>query len=626
MCIFCQLFKLLGRDPDKTDTTFQLPEQCRGFTNQLLDSDALQYLSGRFRQGDQDAIPQVLVPFHTTGDGNCLLHAVSMAMWGTEMYYNNLRTLMADEMTSYKEWYLPKVLASEWEMHLQRASKTNEPLEFIHVQALANAIQRPIIIFRGEEDVIFGEGGGGVTATFLPLRRNASECFGRPIPLAWNHKQHIHFVPLLTYLGTDYSFTELPALFLSDNVEQQQPDVNVGELLQAYVRLRDPIKPPKIQSLIAQMTTFQLRSMFSAPLSHEEIVASWEKERNPDDNEYYDLVVPLVVADRILFLPYNFTDDIGTIVVQFLTKHKLTTASMPQFATKLEIHMRNAIAKAVERAATGIRTQENTWIPNTQLANMGKPLPSNFINVLHEYNANCSMKHRFSFAEESAIAELVALMPHCEVGDSRVSPILSRLPMEKMLDFPWQIAFPVLDIFRILLSLPDTTNFLQYTLGKSLLPRCLALVPKEGPLQNHLVFLRIICNAARYSFFIRCIYENMEILEMVQWVAEQFAEEMSIRAAVSCILLNLASSSIPAALSVLHLLNKMLNIESNEKITLTLVIATGTLLHNNCAQLRAAMSFDILSKLQKHKSTTNTKLVWLATVVQNMITKAMEDL
>lgn len=42
--------------------------------------------------------PMGLVPLNTTGDGNCLLHAASLAMWGVEDNECELRKLVGDTM------------------------------------------------------------------------------------------------------------------------------------------------------------------------------------------------------------------------------------------------------------------------------------------------------------------------------------------------------------------------------------------------------------------------------------------------------------------------------------------------------------------------------------------------
>ena len=43
-------------------------------------------------------MPQVLCPVKTTGDGNCLLNAVSRAMFGLECFHEVLRDMLSREL------------------------------------------------------------------------------------------------------------------------------------------------------------------------------------------------------------------------------------------------------------------------------------------------------------------------------------------------------------------------------------------------------------------------------------------------------------------------------------------------------------------------------------------------
>ena len=44
-------------------------------------------------------------PAHVDGDGNCLFWAVSVALYGTQGYHENLRLLAGDEIRAFPEWY-----------------------------------------------------------------------------------------------------------------------------------------------------------------------------------------------------------------------------------------------------------------------------------------------------------------------------------------------------------------------------------------------------------------------------------------------------------------------------------------------------------------------------------------
>lgn len=47
----------------------------------------------------------VLAPLHVGGDGNCLVHAVSRALVGREIFWHPLREQLRRHFTSNEEWY-----------------------------------------------------------------------------------------------------------------------------------------------------------------------------------------------------------------------------------------------------------------------------------------------------------------------------------------------------------------------------------------------------------------------------------------------------------------------------------------------------------------------------------------
>jgi hypothetical protein len=106
-----------------------------------------------------DEISDVLLRFK--GDGNCLLHALSRAVWGTEIYCDVLRAKMFEELQQHHDWYKAnsKYEEKEFETAVAFAGQPGAHLSFLHVLALANLIKRPITIYAGDEDIErFGTG------------------------------------------------------------------------------------------------------------------------------------------------------------------------------------------------------------------------------------------------------------------------------------------------------------------------------------------------------------------------------------------------------------------------------------------------------------------------------------
>ncbi|XP_068087762.1 tumor necrosis factor alpha-induced protein 3-like isoform X2 [Hyperolius riggenbachi] len=171
-----------------------------------------------------------LVPLRTNGDGNCLMHATSMYMWGVQDTDLVLRkslheVLRTTDTRNFKfRWQLESVKSTEfistglqydtrnwdeeWE-HLVNMAST-EPsmgqnglqyncLEEIHIFVLVNILRRPIVVL---SDNVFRSLESGtsfsplnVSGIYLPLHWPAQECYKFPIVLGYDSQ---HFAPLVT--------------------------------------------------------------------------------------------------------------------------------------------------------------------------------------------------------------------------------------------------------------------------------------------------------------------------------------------------------------------------------------------------------------------------------------------
>lgn len=173
MCILCVL---LGNKLNTVNTS-ELPDTASTFTcprsfveredlfSELIDWDCVGYTTKVLH----DAMTDTIIPLRTTGDGNCLLHALSRALWGSEVYCDVLRSSMYDELKNNTDWYrqnAPKFEQKEFDEALLWAGVPSAFLGFLHVFALANLLKRPITIYASDQDVSdFGTG----EVRFLPL-------------------------------------------------------------------------------------------------------------------------------------------------------------------------------------------------------------------------------------------------------------------------------------------------------------------------------------------------------------------------------------------------------------------------------------------------------------------------
>lgn len=102
-----------------------------------------------------------LVPFQSTGDGNCLLHAICKAICGRDDEHALLREKMTQELVENEPWYRFHLQQSneEWAKSLEMAGRDGNYLGSEHILALANYLQRPIILLDNKEQAErFGQG------------------------------------------------------------------------------------------------------------------------------------------------------------------------------------------------------------------------------------------------------------------------------------------------------------------------------------------------------------------------------------------------------------------------------------------------------------------------------------
>lgn len=225
--------------------TFTLPdltvysEDFRGFLEKdLIEMSSLVSLeqSGRLNWWADSGAGQRLWPLATTGDGNCLLHAASLGMWGFHDRLLTLRKALHGFLTGSKckdalwrrwRWQQTRLNAEagfvytedewkkEWESIVNMASTeprkpeggrrrsmifeknpdevsenaTYESLEEVHVLALAHVLRRPIIVIAdlmlkdvdGEDLAPIPFGG-----IYLPLECSPADCRRSPLVLTYD--------------------------------------------------------------------------------------------------------------------------------------------------------------------------------------------------------------------------------------------------------------------------------------------------------------------------------------------------------------------------------------------------------------------------------------------------------
>ncbi|XP_053331461.1 OTU domain-containing protein 7B isoform X2 [Spea bombifrons] len=256
--------------------TFQLPDltvykdEFRNFIERdLIEQSMLVALehAGRLNWWTQvDPSYQRLLPLATTGDGNCLLHAASLGMWGfhdrdlmlRKSLYNLMEKgaekealkrrwrfqqtvqnkesgLVYTEEEWQKEWNdLIKLASSEPRMHYGTnggncggVESSEEPvyesLEEFHVFVLAHVLKRPIVVVA---DTMLRDSGGEAFAPipfggiYLPLEVPANKCHTSPLVLAYDQA---HFSALVSMEQNEHSKEQAPFIPLTDSEHKLLP-------------------------------------------------------------------------------------------------------------------------------------------------------------------------------------------------------------------------------------------------------------------------------------------------------------------------------------------------------------------------------------------------------------------
>uniref|UniRef100_A0A3P9KTQ6 ubiquitinyl hydrolase 1 n=1 Tax=Oryzias latipes TaxID=8090 RepID=A0A3P9KTQ6_ORYLA len=250
---------------------------------------------------------QSLLPLATSGDGNCLLHAASLGMWGfhdrdlmlrkslyalmdhgserealrrrwrwQQTQQNKESGLVYTEEEWQREWNeLLKLASSEPRIHYSAngtngAESSDEPvyesLEEFHVFVLAHVLRRPIVVVA---DTMLRDSGGEAFAPipfggiYLPLEVPAAKCHRSPLVLAYDQA---HFSALVSMEQKDSS-KEQVVIPLTDSEHKMLPlhfAVDPGKDWEWGKDDTDNVMLPAPAFPSITVTAFSLRS-FSRP-------------------------------------------------------------------------------------------------------------------------------------------------------------------------------------------------------------------------------------------------------------------------------------------------------------------------------------------------------------------------
>lgn len=242
----------LNEKTEKTEKTEELVDpneiQCV-----FLESDANKqtYLIDRYLEdflttnnllnwSNCDVCPK-LCPLLTTGDGNCLLHAISLCLYGHEdspprlrkQLYGYISEPQQSEIENMKRrWRYQEIVNnhadsivalsedewnSKWLQILEMAKPTTvmEYLEGIHVFFIANLIFRPIIVIANK--MLYSQndqqplGEIHIGGVYLPLAKEADICKREPLIIAFHAS---HFTAICLEQNTQHP-AQIPLTYAS---------------------------------------------------------------------------------------------------------------------------------------------------------------------------------------------------------------------------------------------------------------------------------------------------------------------------------------------------------------------------------------------------------------------------
>ncbi|XP_073975367.1 deubiquitinating protein VCPIP1-like [Rhodnius prolixus] len=152
-----------------------------------------------------------LIPIHADGDGHCLVHAISRAVSGRELFWHPLRIGLKQHFSSNMEKYKSLlgnfINNAEWSYIIDECDPDYKPsdgsmvgLRNVHVFGLANLLRRPIILLDSIEGM---KASADYAAVFLPGLNPTMTCCNKngslnsPICLAWSSAARNHYIPLV---------------------------------------------------------------------------------------------------------------------------------------------------------------------------------------------------------------------------------------------------------------------------------------------------------------------------------------------------------------------------------------------------------------------------------------------
>eukprot|EP01124_Arcella_intermedia_P000075 TRINITY_DN10040_c0_g1_i1.p1 TRINITY_DN10040_c0_g1~~TRINITY_DN10040_c0_g1_i1.p1 ORF type:complete len:669 (+),score=170.42 TRINITY_DN10040_c0_g1_i1:90-2096(+) len=444
----------------RTDETYRIPKS--SYVD--IDAKAVQYLDKLVH----DVLGNNILPLKVPQDGNCLLHALSVAMWGPRSSYHALlRELLCEELEQNEEFYRNSVDKTkedqesqgyskvEFDRFLAEAKSTHAFLSFFHIFALSNILKRPIIVYASSKDeTSWGIHEEGCAGTFLPTRHGATQCCAEPITLAWGSGKKNHYIPLCQKESVNWEIPILDVVF--------KKTLKPGETVQLY------------------LAHGKLNQQRKSILSITEVPKPDPVTTDPDD--FLTVKLARTGRSKIIRFPYKYSEDSMEIATKFIKAYDLSKDNLEQILEYLEYA--KAVAKLTNPQKNPTRTEKKVpffcpLIPFPGPYHLISVPPANIPNIGNRIlKINQELKTtQLKKPLNSKLTEMdnIYLMDEQDIAifQSFISLLSSPTPLSipneplflltKILSWPIDQIFPVIDLARLVILNPSAANYYYQT-------------------------------------------------------------------------------------------------------------------------------------------------------------------
>eukprot|EP01105_Mastigella_eilhardi_P010459 TRINITY_DN2438_c0_g1_i1.p1 TRINITY_DN2438_c0_g1~~TRINITY_DN2438_c0_g1_i1.p1 ORF type:complete len:411 (-),score=91.11 TRINITY_DN2438_c0_g1_i1:67-1299(-) len=357
---------------------------------------------------------------------------------------------------------------------------------------------------------------------------------------------------------------------------------------------------------------------------------TWRKTKCPADGRSYDIVAPVLLGNTRSYLTFDFDEGREAAVQTFLHKVNLPAA---MFRAQLLNHLDYVIQRVVTQARQGKKyqplssadadahslgvttTKPRDWIPKETYAVYREPLNPLCLERLGQFNA-VAEGGRLTSVELASLRQPAA---HA-----------AELPdiLTKLVQWPPEHAFPVLDVFRALLLDKQLTDVvLQWQETQMPFVDCTLMMSPEdtSPFVTHVMALHALTNA----FAVEGLREGFSrlgdaVLDRVAKAAR--SNEKVMRASAVNLLSNFAVNARTQGKDnvlrdrCVEIVCELLRDEKDEEVAFTAVVVLGTLVADDSIQALHACVQAVLEPLTHFITEAHTaRLVQAAAQVHELL-------